>query len=253
VTFHGATLLVQPGRGPEDTLVAMKPIAEGMGLTWQPQHAKLMAHPVLSKGITEIVIPSAGGPQAMTALPLNRLHFWMATLHPNKIGDPAVRERVIVFQTEAADALFERFFGAAIHSPVTNNEIGRRVAAIVEDKLNRALTTHLQTLLPQMVREQVSAGHHAVVPGISAGEVLEMAGVSVRKGLRGMAGWISTRLRRFHAAKGVAVRLGRLGSRKAYVFDELICRQWLSEGGKAEIEQKLAERRGQGKLHLVTP
>jgi hypothetical protein len=39
VDFHGqALVVVERGREP---YVAMKPIVEGMGLTWQPQHRKL--------------------------------------------------------------------------------------------------------------------------------------------------------------------------------------------------------------------
>ncbi|MEC5322775.1 phage antirepressor N-terminal domain-containing protein [Aurantimonas sp. A3-2-R12] len=72
IQFHGATLFVQPGDSPETTLVAMKPLVEGMELAWQPQHKKLSEHPVLSQGVTEIVMPSPGGNQSMTALPLNR-------------------------------------------------------------------------------------------------------------------------------------------------------------------------------------
>lgn len=66
-----------------------------------------------------------------------------------------------------------------------------------------------------------------------------------------MAPWVSHRLRRFHAQKGAVVRMASLGSSQAYVFDPLVARQWLDDGGRAEIEQKAAEKRGQGKLRLV--
>ena len=114
IPFHGANILVRAGDTPETTMVAMKPVVEGIGLSWQGQHEKIVKHPVLSQGIKEILIPSAGGEQAMTALPLNRLHFWLATLQPNKIKDSEIRDRVIVYQIEAADVLFDHFFGRAI-------------------------------------------------------------------------------------------------------------------------------------------
>lgn len=111
INFHGATLIARRGATPAETLVAMKPVAEGMGLSWQPQHRKLTEHPVLSKGTTELVMPSKGGPQAMTALPLSRLNFWLATIQPNMVPDLETRERIIRYQEECADALFAHFFG----------------------------------------------------------------------------------------------------------------------------------------------
>lgn len=113
------------------------------------------------------------------------------------------------------------------------------------------LAKQLGELLPMMVREQVAEQQHSVVRGVSAGQVLAMAGLGARKGLRGMAPWVSHRLRRFHAQKGAVVRMASLGSSQAYVFDPLVARAWLDEGGRAEIEHKAAERRGQGKFTLV--
>lgn len=113
------------------------------------------------------------------------------------------------------------------------------------------LAKQLSELIPMMVREQVAEQQNSVVRGLSAGQVLALAGISARKGLRGMAPWVSHRLRRFHAQRGVVVRLASLGSSNAYVFDPLVTREWLDAGGRAEIEQKVAERRGQGALRLV--
>lgn len=113
------------------------------------------------------------------------------------------------------------------------------------------LAKQLGELIPLMVREQVAEQQNSVVRGLSAGQVLALAGIKARKGLRGMAPWVSHRLRRFHAQRGVVVRLASLGSSTAYVFDPLVTREWLESGGRAEIEQKAAERRGQGMLRLV--
>ena len=91
----------------------------------------------------------------------------------------------------------------------------------------------------------------AVHRGVTAGEVVKMAGVMDRKGLRGLPQWTSNKLARFSAKKGVAVNLAELGLHSARVFDTATAREWLAEGGKAEIERRIAERRGQGVLQLV--
>jgi hypothetical protein len=111
IDFHGATLLAQVGLTPDATLVAMRPVVDGMGLDWTAQYRKMLSHPVLAKGVAVIATPSDGGVQNSTALPLNRLSFWLATLHPDRIKNAEVRERVIRYQTECADALFAHFFG----------------------------------------------------------------------------------------------------------------------------------------------
>ncbi|MHA3400393.1 phage antirepressor N-terminal domain-containing protein [Yersinia enterocolitica] len=64
VPFHGANLYVVNHNG--EPYTPMKPIVEGMGMAWQTQHRKLTER--FSKGITEMVIPSAGGSQSMTCL-----------------------------------------------------------------------------------------------------------------------------------------------------------------------------------------
>lgn len=130
-------------------------------------------------------------------------------------------------------------------------EVGAVDMSAIGGMVKGILAKQLREIVPALVREEVATRQHAVVRGVSAGQVLEMAGVGKRKGLRGMAVWVSHRLRRFHAVKGVAVRIATLGSSNAYVYDPLTSREWLDAGGKAELEQRIAERRGQGSLRLV--
>lgn len=111
VPFQGANLIVREGRTPADTMIAMKPLVEGMGLNWETQRQRMTRHPVLKEGTCVIQVPSAGGPQDMLFLPLMRLNFFLATIHPERVADDAVRERVIAYQTQCADVLFKEFFG----------------------------------------------------------------------------------------------------------------------------------------------
>lgn len=102
VVFHGAELFVIEHNG--EPYTPMKPIVEGMGLTWQSQLLKL--HQRFSKGITEIVIPSSGGNQKMVCLALRKLAAWLATISPNKVRSE-IRDRVIQYQNECDDVLYE--------------------------------------------------------------------------------------------------------------------------------------------------
>ncbi|MFT4247675.1 MAG: phage antirepressor N-terminal domain-containing protein [Pseudomonas sp.] len=108
VEFAGATLL---GRIYKDqAYVAMKPIVEGMGLDWDRQMVKLRNHPVLAKQLTPIrgVVAGDGKNRQMLCLPHSRLPFWLATVNPSKVRAD-IREKVILFQEQAADVLAEAF------------------------------------------------------------------------------------------------------------------------------------------------
>ena len=247
IQFHGASLLVQKGDSPETTLVAMKPIVEGMGVSWQGQHEKLLRHPVLSKGIKEILIPSAGGPQAMTALPLNRLPFWLATLHPNKLADPSLREKVIIYQTEAADALFHRFFGAAIEHRFQKNEFGRQVAAIVDDKLEAKLAR----LLPLAVEAQMARDPRvAALDAVSVRELLEEHG-ALQKGRGRLNRKIGYLLKARALLNAPPVALRKCPHSGVWLYPRSFASAFMTEIGRGLVTAHNDAVRGQGRLHLV--
>ena len=102
--FHGAQLYVVEHDGQPYT--PMKPIVEGMGLDWKSQHRKLAANG-LRWGMVELTIPSAGGAQAASSLPIRKVAAWLATIEPGKVKSPEVRARVIQYQNECDDALWK--------------------------------------------------------------------------------------------------------------------------------------------------
>ena len=102
VPFLGQDLYVVDLNG--EPYTPMKPIVEGMGMAWQAQHEKLNQR--FSKGITEIVIPTSGGPQTMLCLALRKLAAWLNTISPNKVR-PEIRDRVIQYQERCDDVLYE--------------------------------------------------------------------------------------------------------------------------------------------------
>ncbi|MFM5429795.1 phage antirepressor N-terminal domain-containing protein [Aeromonas veronii] len=102
VPFHGSNLYLVDHQG--DPYVPMKPVVEGMGLAWQVQHRKLASK--FSKGIIEMVIPSAGGNQTMTCLPLRKLPAWLYSVQPGKVS-PEIREKVVAYQEECDEVLWQ--------------------------------------------------------------------------------------------------------------------------------------------------
>lgn len=87
--------------------VAVKPICERLGLAWQPQHRKLLAEKE-RWGVTIRYIPSAGGEQETTCLPVLKITAWLASISASKVR-PEVREALLTYQQEADQVLFDHF------------------------------------------------------------------------------------------------------------------------------------------------
>ncbi|MEX3614377.1 MAG: phage antirepressor N-terminal domain-containing protein, partial [Burkholderia gladioli] len=106
VPFHGVELMLVEHDGQPYT--PMKPLVEGMGLAWQPQHRKL-GEDRFSSCVTEMVMQLPGDSQrrSVTCMSLRKLPGWLMTMEPNKIKNPEVRARVIQYQNECDDVLWQ--------------------------------------------------------------------------------------------------------------------------------------------------
>lgn len=103
VPFHNAELYIVEYEGQPYT--PMKPIVDGMGLTWQSQHRKLTENHG-RWGIIKMMIPTLGDLQEMVCLPLRKLLAWLTTISPSKVK-PELRDTVIKYQEECDDVLWD--------------------------------------------------------------------------------------------------------------------------------------------------
>lgn len=110
VPFHNAELYIVEFEGQPYT--PMKPIVDGMGLSWTTQYRKLMTghahfeHTPNRWGVTKIVIPTLGDLQEMLCIPLRKLFAWFNSISPNKVK-PELRDTVIKYQEECDDVLWD--------------------------------------------------------------------------------------------------------------------------------------------------
>lgn len=112
VPFHGSDLyVVSVGN---EAFTPMRPIIDGMGLTYQGQADKLKTR--FSKGVREIMIPTKGGEQTMLCLALRKLNGWLQTISPNKVK-PEIRDKVIQYQEECDDVLYEYWTKGLVVNP----------------------------------------------------------------------------------------------------------------------------------------
>ncbi|MDP2832169.1 MAG: phage antirepressor N-terminal domain-containing protein [Pseudomonadota bacterium] len=103
VPFQGATLALIEHEG--EPFAAMRPIVEGMGITWQAQHEKLKSEGQRWKCQAIVTVAEDGKRREMVCLPLRKLAGWLAGISVRKVK-PEVRDRLTAFQAECDDALW---------------------------------------------------------------------------------------------------------------------------------------------------
>jgi len=257
IDFHGAKLIAIAGDRPETTLVAMKPIVEGMGLAWEKQRERINEHPVLGSAPTIRGAQMPGDDQERQHLfmPLARINFWLATVNPKQIKNEAVRARVIEYQTEAADVLFNHFFGRAIAAGdhLTAGQTGGIVKAVVT-KMRGELMADIRAeikaeLVP--VLENLRVTHQtgtSAVTDKTAKEWLEEYGC-VAKGRQALVRQLGNALRRIAMREGIALlECARTGTD---LFPTSLARPYMEGPGKAMIRlHNAAVKDGQSALRL---
>jgi hypothetical protein len=263
IRFHDADLIAVAGDRPETTLVAMKPVVEGMGLAWQPQHAKIMAHMVLGACVTKIMMqmPDDNQGREHVFMPLNRLTLWLATIQPNKVT-PVLRDKVIAYQTECADVLFAHFFGQPIGNPIHRAEDDHAIAELARGMVSKALApiaednaairgeiARLQTSLQRVIdgfdpTQNVITDHKPML------DILKDEGVEP-KNRRRLSQRCSRLLARWCVDNGRSRALRSSRETGRYLFQIDAAKDWLRAEGRALIIAHKARVSGQGVLQLV--
>jgi GNAT superfamily N-acetyltransferase len=103
--FHGSPLATFEKDG--ERWVVMRPVVEGMGINWAGQQQKLAADPGRFNCMDIHTVGADGRTREMACIPLRRYPMWLATINPAKIPNPAVRQRVELYQDASAEALYQ--------------------------------------------------------------------------------------------------------------------------------------------------
>lgn len=111
IDFHGDTLFATERGG--RIYVAIKPICDSMGIEWRKQRERINRDPILSKGSTMTVLPSAGGPQETTLLRLDLMNGWLFGIDESRVKDEETRQRILWYKEECYEALFQHFYSKA--------------------------------------------------------------------------------------------------------------------------------------------
>jgi hypothetical protein len=112
VDFYGDALtaaLVQE-QDEARVYVPVRPICENLGLAWPSQYSRIKRDAVLSEAATSVTVTvtEAGQRGAMVCLPLKYLPGWLFGVSVKRVR-PELQEKIIRYQREAYDVLWEAF------------------------------------------------------------------------------------------------------------------------------------------------
>ena len=157
VTFHGSSLFIVDHNG--EPYTPMRPIVEGMGLSWATQTVKLNKNRE-RWGVSLIETPSIDKYNAVICLPLRKLFGWLQTLQPNRIRKE-IRDKVIQYQNECDDVLW-RYWNQETNHPPTPSTIPVTTKLLMTLENGRVLGTvpigddvmvFERSRLPELLRE----------------------------------------------------------------------------------------------------
>lgn len=107
VPFHGDTLFAV--HQPDGIFIAIRPIADRLGLDWSGQLKRTKRSTILSKGMAVMTIPSPGGAQEATCLRLDLLTGWLFGIDASRVR-LEIRPAVLAYQEECFSVLYKHFF-----------------------------------------------------------------------------------------------------------------------------------------------
>ncbi|NBB09526.1 phage antirepressor N-terminal domain-containing protein [Pseudomonas sp. SLFW] len=136
IPFHASELLLIDYEG--EPFVPMKPLVQGLGLSWKTQLPKLRSN-LFSCLVQKIVIITCRGRRAMTCLPLRKLGGWLMTVSKDTFT-PSHRERIRIYQQECDDVLWRHWLlGRPLGRPFAiNDQMGKHLAAQCSAGCHRA-------------------------------------------------------------------------------------------------------------------
>ena len=126
---------------------------------------------------------------------------------------------------------------------IIGNIVKNCTGVTVREELDRLLPEIISSVATMVQPQQPVV----IIQGKTSGEILKANGF---EGIKGLAVWFGNRLEAF----GCRINnngSGYLGVSRARLFDPNKTDMYLRNGGRSAIRQKIAERKGQGKLHLI--
>lgn len=119
-----------------EQLVAVKPVCEILGVSYQGQMEKLNTHPIFSSVIKMNLTTGADGKTyEMVCIPFRYFAGWLFSIHPDKVKEEA-RDAIMNFQLKCNDVLYEYFFRHADFAIKKQEEMSLQLDVVARAKEN---------------------------------------------------------------------------------------------------------------------
>ncbi|SQG36802.1 antirepressor protein [Haemophilus influenzae] len=116
VSFNNQSLITIEQNGSH--YVAMKPICENIGLSWEPQLLRIKRDNVLSSTmIMTIIVAEDGKKREMICLPIEYLNGWLFGIDINRCN-PEIRDTLIKYKKECYQALHDYWFKGKVERTI---------------------------------------------------------------------------------------------------------------------------------------
>lgn len=153
VTFYGTEIMtIKVG---DEVFVAMRPVVEGLGLSWPRQSQKLQGNKEKFKCCHMATVAEDGKNREILVIPLRKLNGWLFSVNPMKVKRE-IREKLIHYQEECFAALYSYWHNGVAVNP---NAIPD---APTGPTMTGSLTTSQQQELKELVQAKASAYPDAV-------------------------------------------------------------------------------------------
>lgn len=107
VQFHNQPIVAIEKEGKH--FVAMRQIAENIGLDWKAQYARITRHAILKTSVVIMTtVADDDRDRAMVCLPLDMLNGWLFGVDVNRVK-PAIKEKLMQYQRECFSVLNAHF------------------------------------------------------------------------------------------------------------------------------------------------
>jgi P22_AR N-terminal domain len=111
IDFHGMELWASvQGETDADVWVPVAPICQHLELDTAGQGRVIQKSPTFDQRYRLMSVPSRGGVQETLALRLDTVNLWLAGISPRRVKDPRKRDRLVLYQRECAQILYQHFF-----------------------------------------------------------------------------------------------------------------------------------------------
>ena len=135
--------------------VAVKPICEALGVSWQGQYERLKTDPILSSTVKIILTVGADGKEReMVTIPFKFVFGWLFQIDSRKVNED-VREAVIRYQLECYNALYNHFRMMEDYFEERSKRLAEAALMLEEARDNFSISRKLVDERKQYMRTQL--------------------------------------------------------------------------------------------------